>query len=395
MILLNDDGIYIGQIKQILKSFNLPRCPIWDSPSTYANGEHYIKGDALYKIDSGNNIMLGTYQFGNRIDGLTNNLDVSSAIYDSKTHNYLGEYLRFLRDFKGIDLMGLYNCCSYESPSNFEGYVNDTSTFDSSDSRYTLMMLPVKWGHKYTIAIDCHGALEMACMHYDANNTINTNNADKATFIEGTYVKKYGTRFNHPFIYDLSSKHHNEDTKEGVLKLFMKIPASCKSSIVVLEGDFTNNSMENLYMDGYMLKLGHEPVTSEGRNNPIQYVCKSELLSLNLGQKGLLADRLMEYLSLNAICPIDEVVDNIKRLQKTLKEEYPNTFDVVHYGVWDDSMRECLYKFAWEKGIIHKYDDILSYFDKDIETKIGGLASKHSSNEKGSTTFTQGTIGGR
>ena len=437
MIKLNDESFYVGQIKQILHSFNLPMFPVYQEGSTYAIGEHYLKDGAIYvhdyvydnqgniKVDDEENPLeenkfVKYYKFGEFIDGLTTKLPISSNIYDSQTHEYLGNYLRFIRDYLGLDLMSLYNCCGYDSPRDFEAtYIKEetSSIFSSEDSKYTLIMVPVKKGKVYTIGVDYHGDLEMACMHYDNNLMLDYDSkTNDPIMLDGTYLKIRGARFNHPFLYDkLVNMKHDGDTKEKTLKLFIKIPTSCKSSIVVLEGDFRKGSNENLYMDNtdegipntYKQKLGDSPIIPngvDGESGKIResklfmlnydFVTKNELLSINLKQKILLSTRLLEYLSLQAIAPNSDVVDNIKRLQRTLVNKI-DTYIIKQYGIWDDSMRKAIYKYIWNSGIIHNYRDMLSYCDKDLETKIGGLLSKYNDLNPKKKTFTNGEIGGR
>lgn len=448
MILLNDDSIYVGQIKQLLNSFELPRCSVYDPSIPYVKGQHYIKDGAVWVVtdNKGTSKEISLYSFGDKVDGITSTSPISNALYDSKTHAYLGNYLRFIRDFVGMDLMGLYNCNAYDMPSSMSkdaienGY--KIAEFSTKDSRYSLIMVPVRWGKRYTIAIDYHGQLEMACIHFDNNTPLDIQ------MLDGTYKRVSGTRFNHPFLYEMPQCPDDGDTKEETLKLMLKVPSSCNSSIIILEGDFRKCSMSNMYMadnaiDG--LKLGdalcwHSEAKGKDMSGPgnsflvtesddydalsagnsfvqssgigllvgesqlalpsdsnawnFDYVTKSQLLSMNLGSKALLADRLVEYLSLQAISPMDEVVDNIKRLQRTLEGKYEG-YSIKSYGKWDDSMRKTIYNYNWTSGLIHKREDMLAYFDKDVESKIGGLASKHKDSSSGSGTFAQGTIGGR
>lgn len=50
------------------------------------------------------------YIRGKFYKGLTTNFTSNSSLYDSKTHYYLGEYLRMIRDLDDINLMPYYNC---------------------------------------------------------------------------------------------------------------------------------------------------------------------------------------------------------------------------------------------------------------------------------------------
>lgn len=402
MIKLNDESIYVGHIKQILHSFNLPMFPVYQEGSIYAIGEHYLRDDAIYFInESKEEERFRLYEFGDFVDGLTTKMPISSNIYDSQTHIYLGNYLRFLRDYLHFDLMSMYNCCGYDSPRDFNATYNDEIEFNSDDPKYTLIMIPVRYGHKYTIGIDYHGALEMACMHFENNQMLDKDKDGNPIMMEKTYYRTVGARFNHPFIYDkLFGMRHDKDTKERTLKLFIKIPTSCSSSIVVLEGDYANCSNENMYMDGFKQKLGDSFLSTCNDSNAsmvnanYDYVSKNQLLSMNLGQKALLADRLVEYLSKQAIAPDNDVVDNIKRLQRTLLDKVRG-FSIKQYGVWDDSMREAIYRYIWSNGSINNGLDMLSYFDKDVEKRIGGLLTKYRDQDNKKKTFTNGEVGGR
>ena len=166
--------------------------------------------------------------------------------YDSYTHEYLGEYLRFKRDYFGVDLMTMYNCFSNRLCDELN--INKNSfTFDTKDITHKIYMIPVKMFKEYTIAIDCDSPIELCCGIYGKYQ-------DKREKFESlptlTYQRVVGSRFNSPFVYNklkqddmsvfserlLSSIVQNEND----LKLFIKIPANNTSTIVVLEGNYEN-----------------------------------------------------------------------------------------------------------------------------------------------------------
>ena len=115
MVKFNSDNIVVGEIKQLLKSFNLPKATVLTGKETsYIPNRIYIKETKLFRSSldgsSISEIEGSSYNWGDEIPNITTNLVVNSNIYDAYTHKYLGNYLRFLRDFKHIDLMSMYNC---------------------------------------------------------------------------------------------------------------------------------------------------------------------------------------------------------------------------------------------------------------------------------------------
>ena len=306
MFKYNNTHIFTGYLKQFLSSFNLPACKIYtaefakyleqhgeedprvlESFDTISDGHlavriNYLKNNELYtyfntspsvKLAKGATVKTrdsSTCYWKRSTDvfytsekvthGLTRSLNSSSNYYDTTTHEYLGEYLRFLRDYHNINLMSMYNCfndklCNniYHFSINLPG--EKKAIFDVQAPNYRIYAVPVKLFAEYTIAIDCSQGVEMFCGLYNTSLDI----SDKANKLAAkTYLKINKTLFKQPFLYDkLSIKYWQacDDFKDGKinkevytrwditnrekdLRLFIKVPTSCESSITILEGDY-------------------------------------------------------------------------------------------------------------------------------------------------------------
>lgn len=196
----------------------------------------------------------------------TKNLNIKNSIYDSYTHEYLGDYLRFQRDYNHINLMPLYNCFSNRDCEHLDlsveiipGISGYTAEFKTSED-YKIYMIPVKLFQNYTIAIDCEGAVEMCCGFYDKYQHKDTADsvltASIAHLAQQTYTCYNSLQFATPVLFDklfkikalLIAKLGEDAEKylrkiaslEDSLKLFIKIPRATKSSITVLEGNYIN-----------------------------------------------------------------------------------------------------------------------------------------------------------
>lgn len=439
MLQFNNNHIFTGYLKQFLSSFNLPTCKVYTAEFEKFYAEHgyedprVIESNRPIKIStkvrpatgitylkdgstqqyfwdtsswntdlavSSNEIVKywrgdkAVHYDGNKILGLTKTLKNPTTLYNYQTHEYLGDYLRFLRDFENINLMSMYNCFSNKLCNNIKTKLEwkDSSEkvvrstiINAYDTSYKIYMLPVKLFENYTIAIDCYQGVELFCGFY--NEKLDTS-AKATDLTKKTYCKISKAIFNQPFIYDkLDIKNWNwldENTltgpnsllkdvdnkilraevamRESELKLFIKIPTTNTSSIVVLEGDYRNfnDSLYTLnnekgwqYFNNSTIanfetkKTYKDSSLPELSSREFKPISKLQLLALNTGISYPFADRLIEYLVANVILPNDPTPDNIKRLQKVM-EDCGYSFQID--GIWEPKMQMILYDYLMNSG---------------------------------------------
>ena len=512
MFKFNSDHILTGHIKQVLSSFNLPSYRIY----TTAHHKYFVDNgvespelaDGLY-IKQGSIREYKDGKWGKDLDHYgynikhlnhTKNFIIQNNIYDSDTHEYLGDFLRFQRDYLGIDLMPLYNCFSNRVCNNLElsidtkqtklhkvnvdpdtkklipEYIEETKklqrVFWSDDKNYIIYMIPIKFFKQYTIAIDSEVGAEICCGFYsDYFDTIKNQRsdlvlspvpmADASQFIANKTYKKYtDLRFNNPILwsgisaedvmdlakecadsqvsmgsYEKAREYHIYKQRlldrEGCLKLFLKVPITVDSSIVILEGDYRDyNNMtyapryikkyrsgitteenvngsdyvekpeeEEYYTYGIWEKKQNRTITNyetellgerfienpstravdvvlfttelpEVEDRPFNPISPLQLLKLNTKTSYPFSDRLIEYLTGNVVTEWDENIDNIRRTQKVM-ELNSNTFALN--GAWEGKMRNIIYDYMMggkPSGELFSSDinhEIFGYVDKDVE----------------------------
>lgn len=429
MYKFNNNTIVTGYIKQLLATFNLPNYRIYTKKQrkyaeeygtelnvistikrrddkTYPDHMRYIPyiKDSVIQYYVTNEAgedphweadVNHVYYYNKPELNYTRNLQIKNNIYDYYTHEYLGDYLRFIRDYNNIDLMPLYNCFSDRICPSIDMEING-SKFDSSDSNYKIYMFPVKLFQQYTIAIDATDKpVEICCGLYD--KTLDCR--DKLKPIYKRTYKRYNTmKFKSPVLYTLLDSDHLAKTDitamelaqvEKNLKMFIKIPVNNKSSITVLEGNYTKHN-NNIYKikfklddDGQKIvdttglpgsylhswdKITNKIVTNFanfGPDDEFNPITPLQLLMLNTGASYPFADRLVEYLVGNVITELDTCEDNIKRVHKVMQG---NGYYFDEYGLWENKMRPILYDYINNhKNTTEVNHDILGYVDKDVE----------------------------
>lgn len=315
--------------------------------------------------------------------------------YDTDTHVWLGRYLRFYRDVWHTDLMPFYNCFSgvYTSKffidadlkvqqSGYDYYQQGSSEFRtryqaSKDKK--IVQVPVKFNRKYTIAIDCSSEIGIAAAFIDNGQLL------KVPIFNGVYnltdlynnlnsVFSYSSSsFTSPFIYETINRNSDFPEGSGVdyenlfqryekyLYLLIQIPAENNSSIVILEGDYTDQKVNKVFSTENIDSVSDKELNS---------LCVKGLSLLQFSDeiRHPFADRLIEYLLWNVIDNNDLVGDNIKRVQD--KVGILTSKSVVP-GAWTDNLRAFLFlKYTNYKK--SKNIDVLGYVDKDIEKYLFG-----------------------
>lgn len=454
MFKYNNTHIFTGYLKQFLSSFNLPTCRIYTrefaqyreqygkedprilesfdtiSKDRLAVRINYLKNNELYNyfwnyVDFDTKVNLGHdninwkrassiyYDSDKAIPGLTKTLYSPGCVYDSATHEYLGEYLRFIRDYHNVNLLPLYNCFNDKICNNINlNFALNLSTskntqirnlsadkekeeqlkvtFDSQDSKYRIYAIPVKLFANYTIAIDSNKGVEMFCGLY--NTTLDT--SDKAIdLITRTYQKISRTIFKQPFLYDKLNINYwtydkelsevtvadsqgqkriktqlNTDimsrwdlaNREQDLKLFIKVPTSGRSSITILEGDFrhfndTKYQPDTEKKSTWKYEWNHSVINFGDKGEvdiddvDFKPIGKLQLLEFNTGESYPFANRLVEYLCGSAITPLDPISDNIKRVQRVM-EQNQHYFNIE--GLWEEKMQKIIYDYITNSGPI-------------------------------------------
>lgn len=381
MIRLNDNNIFVGHIKQVLKDFNLPSCTIITEDNkndAHIKGKHYIKDAQLY-LGNGDGSLTRkiTYDYGKKYLNLTSNLEINNMVYDRETHRYLGKYLRFLRDQKHIDLMSMYNCFDGEAFSK-NITIDDKITFKNDDN-YIVYQIPITLNSLNLKMFD--GREIQLGVYIDANDTYIDNNT-KRNCRDFVLEKTYGImRTSNIFKYDAVNTliqslkdSSNNNLLNFILNntdkmyLLAKVLKSDLKSIVVLE-----NSKEYEYIDSKSVWRKPRASASAVVKCPILQVFPQLFSNENLDNNYLLADRLVEYLTGNVICPLSNLHD-INRFHIVI-DKNPTKLPIKStdriYGYWTKSDTDnVIYLMRKNRDYIYNIYDMLGYIDKDIENLI-------------------------
>ena len=298
-------------------------------------------------------------------------MSITRSYYSTDMHEYLGNYLRFLRDYKHLNLMSLYNCFS-----------NTTITIADQDEFFNYFSVPVKFGQIYTIGLDSQRPIDVYCTLWNKGiiNSSATRNLEAATRLR-IPTCSMGTPFLYTTLKDIITSNSGSGTLDSqnyinflnCVRLIIKVPKTNSTSITVLEGDYSFDTKFDFN------------ITTEAFYGPIEdkYHLKTYPTELSLfvndEQQHPFADRLMEYLLDYAVTNEDLLDDNIKRVQEYLLY-LRNATPKLLYGVWDESMNDSIYDIA-KDSTINKYgSDIIRYIKQKTDLII-------SEGDSGGTTY--------
>ena len=346
---LQNNSLVLGHLKELLSSINLPLAKVYTEDTRLYEDRVYLSGNKLCKCKNGTLYEVGEYS-GKFIPNITRKFNIKSSDYDTYTHEYLGDYLRYLRDRNNLNLMGLYNCFFNNIPERLDRKVGKIE-INSSDSKYNYYIVPVKFDETYTIAIDAPCSYDIMCIIYDSAAI----DIEDEELIKSSHMKINHSSFKNPFLYKTSfSLNDNLWKKEKYLKLLLKLPKQINSSIAILEGDFTNccNVIDGILVNKYV-------TSDKSLDSYPKLPTKLSLLDHNDHTSYPFADRLVEFILGSAITQNETIRNNISKVQNKL---YPDGIR-GYYDVWNPNINLEIFKRAQNKddtlGKGHKYSNTI------------------------------------
>lgn len=377
----NTDTVESRFIKNIIYNTPLPLFKTVQEGDWLTAGCSYIyKRNMLKCTKSGfiaegspkcNYEITGDYIFGNFYPTFTQKYMPHNVYYDHYTHEMLGTYLRCFRDLKGVDLMPFYNCYSGYYTNVF--HIRNNHFRDGSSLAYKVALFPIKFNVEYTIAVDCSSMVTI--LPVLLNDEVPVTAVYNSQLIDlslelSTQIRNYSnSSFRQPFKF--SVKTYTEEFEdvpyakylqqnETHLYAALQLPANNDSSIVVLEGDYTNLHTDKVFERDALYDLTDKEINR-------LLLSPLTLLGLNDRNQYAFSDRLVEYLTLNVVDRDEEIENNITLFQGLLGLE---SYNEVAPGVWDDIMRYDsfeLYKDNYTSDERLRFLDINGFIDKDIE----------------------------
>lgn len=310
--------------------------------------------------------LVDNYIFGKNIPGITQTFISNKDYYDSETHRYLGEYLRCLRDIKGIDLMSLYNCFDYKFVDNIKFNAQGVEAVVNNGNRVTL--IPIKFNKKYSIAIDCTYPLRATAVLYknrlitdEINSTIKKYKKDDIAdilFNDKLHVFN-NLSFSNPATYILDNETDYLSQYEKYLYLAIELPPNNKSSIVVLEGDYTNVPDQSVADIQELENIPDFALSLIFRTKP-------SLLYVNDKKQHPFADKLLQYLFMNTIDSRDVNTLNVDNIEEKIN------YNPKYKGIWNNKLRYILYNRYLNTNKNKELNklDVLGFVDRDLEKAI-------------------------
>lgn len=292
-----------------------------------------------------------------------------SNYYDSETHRYLGKYLRYIRTRTGLNLLPYYNCYNHKSIPDIQLFLTDPEKQDYvssttkiyattvSKQQYKVVAVPILFGKKYKIAVDCSSQVLMRSVIYSS-----VLNYEYTELLQGTEKIYSALDFMHPVTYSVETSDPTLYSQERNLYLIIQLPQNNDSSIVVLENF---DMRQGVYCDEDSVRV-------------FDFINPS-LLYMNTTKSYAFSDRLIEYLLDNVVCSVDLISQNVSKIQMAISKIPPQTTNkygkaldngYATLGIWDEAIPKTVLRLVNDYSKTHFILDQDGNINKDVEKLI-------------------------
>lgn len=368
------DTISNRYIKALLSDVFIPRYPSVIEGDYIVKGIRYIFNSNIIEcVTTGLLGQDGRYKFVSRYEKNNNRLisDVfvsKESFYNAATHKRLGQFLRYYRGQTGIDLMPLYNCFDDTYTSNFSLYKDGIVAVNNP--LYKIAQVPIKFNKTYTIAIDCASSIMLAPAFLQKGDYLFVGNTNITNLLyENTSVlTHYSTNFLTPFSYKLDNNDTFLQKYEDYLVLLIQLPISCSSSIVVLEGDYSDVKYRKIInvenVDTFSITTSLPESRIKGDIDGDGYVLESDLELLTNHVSGIepITNEIALWAAdVNNDGEVD--ADDLTILASYIEHENPSGFEHLdYYNSWVYEPEINLWAYTLTNvGDVNKIVDVSGY----------------------------------
>lgn len=205
-------------------------------------------------------------------------------------------------------------------------------------------------------------------------NLINTK--DTWIHLDKEYYLQHPIIVENNYTYDITESNCSlYEEFENNLYLLIQVPEAFNSSIVILEGDYTNTRCKKIF-NSSDIDIMPESL--------LDYFFTSNLKLMEAASTEVIpfSDTLMEFLTWNAINGLDSINNDMDRISILMKTVYPEPFkEAFRKNFWFPGYREAIYNMAKEHNIFHITDN-LGYVTKDVEALLYTLYTISDPGEK-------------
>ena len=394
MVEFNKSGLESNFIKYLLEKAPLPNIRTISNYTYIVKDCYYIYKSYIIKCIASGYFLFSDYskdywvsdEFGNTVEPAeyevvnnflfqkldkkdSNTFYSAASSYDTYTHEHLGEYLRCYRDIYGVNLMPFYNCVSNRYVDDF--YIDKTNEkylIEKSNSSYRIMLVPIKYNTTYTLAIDCSVGCTICPVLYNELGLIkkkNTNSEYVSYDIDFT-INSVSYRFDNPVTFSVHNEDYNLQQLEKYLFMAIQVPVINKSSVVVLEGNYTLNkgyvsATKRLSVQTHLNYSRSTQLDDETLNELL--LSNLSLLSQNTQNNVPMSDGLMQYLLLNVITSREELSGNIEYIERL------SAFTPKYKAVWDNILRVMFYQISFPQ-LNGNVSDFNGFVDRAVEVLL-------------------------
>lgn len=296
------------------------------------------------------------------------------SFYGPQTHKMLGEYLRFLKNVKNLDLMSQYNCFNYEVVKDICIRPElENMVVEEQNKNSKILLVPVKFNTEYTIAIDSASQVLIHPVFYRDGNLMKDKRnqyylyqdlfSSEVAQYQTSLLTKYNVmNFCSPKTCIIRNYDANLMKYEKYLYLAIQVSITNNSSVVVLEGNFTNNKARVISDVSILSKGG---ATTDRLSDSMS--SNLSLLAKNDNKQHPFSDSLIQYLCRNTIDDREYIAENVERVVDKL-----GTYNHGYHGQWTDYLRYTIYNRMHDYIESKKQtsSDILGYVTSDVEKAL-------------------------